>query len=86
MNAWHGAAALLVVSEWCPAWATVVTTPDWPAAGVQCAVYFSPDLHRCMEFGPFTVVTQHMTDLDADVTVRELVLTHAQVGHWRCLC
>ena len=47
---------------------------------VQCAVYFSPELQRCMEFGPFTVVTQHVTDLDADVTVRELVVSHAEVS------
>ena len=52
---------------------------------VQCAVYFSPELQRCMEFGPFTVVTQHVTDLDADVTVRELVVSHAEVS-MTCHC
>ena len=76
--------AFFQASERRPASITIPTTTDCPAAEVQCAVYFSPELHRCMEFGPFTVVTQHMTDLDADVTVRELVLTHAQVGLWCC--
>ena len=37
-----------------------------------------------MQFGPFTVVTQLQSDLDADVTVRELALSYAPVRHALC--